>query len=40
MGLTGTRFNRQSEDFAGAYQHLVNHGSQPPVNHAGAVTSD
>jgi hypothetical protein len=39
MGLMGTRFNRRSELFAGAYQHLVNHGSQRPVNHAGAVTS-
>ncbi len=39
MGLMGMRFNRLSDDFSGAYQHLVNHGSQPPVNHADVVTS-
>jgi len=35
MGLMGTRFNRRSDDFTGGCQHLVNHGSQRPVNHAG-----
>jgi hypothetical protein len=34
MGSILARRNRRSGDFAARRQHLVNHGSQRPVNHA------